>query len=89
MARPERPVPGFLGPTEDTEFLCRRQAEAQTKETVIGLRVAQDYSVNWAPFPDGLLRFSLGYNRTVDTRSNTTSALIATNRLAGHAHLRS
>jgi hypothetical protein len=40
-----------------------------------GLQVAQDYSVNWSPFPDGLLRFSLSYNRTVDLRSNTTSAL--------------
>ncbi len=40
-----------------------------------GLEVAQDYSVNWSPFPDGLLRFSVGYNRTVDTNSNTTSAL--------------
>jgi hypothetical protein len=39
------------------------------------LKVAQDYSVNWAPFPDGLLQFSLGYNRTVDTRNNTTSLL--------------
>jgi hypothetical protein len=40
-----------------------------------GLEVAQDYSVNWSPFPDGLLRFSVGYNRNVDTNSNTTSAL--------------
>jgi hypothetical protein len=40
-----------------------------------GLQVAQDYSVNWSPFPDGLLRFSLSYNRNVDLRSNTTSAL--------------
>jgi hypothetical protein len=40
-----------------------------------GLQVAQDYSVNWSPFPDGLLRFSLSYNRNVDLRNNTTSAL--------------
>ena len=40
-----------------------------------GLKVAQNYSVNWAPFPDGSLRFSIGYNRSVDTRDNTVSAL--------------
>ncbi len=39
-----------------------------------GLQVAQDYAVNWSPFPDGLLRITLGYNRTVDTRNNTTNA---------------
>jgi hypothetical protein len=39
------------------------------------LQVSQNYSVNWSPFPDGLLRFSLGYNRTVDTNNNKTSAL--------------
>ncbi len=40
-----------------------------------GLEVFQNYSVNWAPFPDGSLRFSLGYNLVVDTRNNMTSAL--------------
>jgi len=40
-----------------------------------GLKVSQNYSVNWAPFPDGSLRFSLGYNLVVDTMNNTTSAL--------------
>jgi len=41
-----------------------------------GLQVAQDYAVNWSPFPDGLLRITLGYNRTVDTRNNTTNAFL-------------
>ncbi|MBW2543219.1 MAG: hypothetical protein JRF15_14130 [Deltaproteobacteria bacterium] len=40
-----------------------------------GLLVSQNYSVSWSPFPDGLLRFSVGYNRSVDTRDNTVSAL--------------
>jgi hypothetical protein len=40
-----------------------------------GLQVTQNYSIDWAPFPDGLLRFSLGYNRSVDARNDTISAL--------------
>jgi hypothetical protein len=35
-----------------------------------GLQIDQDYSVNWAPFPDGLLNLSLAYNHSVDTRDN-------------------
>jgi hypothetical protein len=40
-----------------------------------GLRVAQDYSINWAPFPDGLLTFNLAYNQTIDTQGNELRAL--------------
>jgi hypothetical protein len=40
-----------------------------------GLRVAQDYSINWAPFPDGLLTFNLAYNETIDTQGNELRVL--------------
>jgi hypothetical protein len=39
------------------------------------LNVSQDFSANWAIFPDGLLNFSLAYNRSVDTRDNETQSL--------------
>jgi hypothetical protein len=35
-----------------------------------GLRIYQNYSINWAPFPDGLLNFTVGYNQTIDTNNN-------------------
>jgi hypothetical protein len=65
---------GFWVPLRTLSFFAAVRLRHDERDNE-GLRVAQDYSVNWAPFPDGLLRFSLGYNRTVDTRSNTTSAL--------------
>jgi hypothetical protein len=65
---------GFWVPLRTLSFFAAVRLRHNERDRD-GLRVAQDYSVNWAPFPDGLLRFSLGYNRTVDTRSNTTSAL--------------
>jgi hypothetical protein len=37
---------------------------------VQGLRIYQNYSINWAPFPDGLLNFTVAYNQTIDTNSN-------------------
>jgi hypothetical protein len=40
-----------------------------------GLRLNQDYSINWAPFPDGLLTFNLGFNQTLDTEGNEVRAL--------------
>ena len=43
-----------------------------------GLRVAQDYAINWAPFPDGLLTFNLAYSQTVDTQGNELRALTPT-----------
>jgi len=65
---------GFWVPLRTLSFFAAVRLRYRERERQ-GLEVAQDYSVNWAPFPDGLLRFSLGYNRTVDTNSNTTSAL--------------
>ncbi len=65
---------GFWVPLRTLSFFAAVRLRHNERDRD-GLRVAQDYSVNWAPFPDGLLRFSLSYNRTVDTRSNTTSAL--------------
>ena len=29
---------------------------------------SQNYSFNWAPFPDGSLNFSFAYNQTLETR---------------------
>jgi hypothetical protein len=40
-----------------------------------GLKVSQNYSVSWAPFPDGALDFNLAYNQTIDTRNNQIRAL--------------
>jgi len=65
---------GFWVPLRTLSFFAAVRLRYRERERQ-GLEVAQDYSVNWAPFPDGLLRFSVGYNRTVDTNSNTTSAL--------------
>ena len=39
-----------------------------------GLKIAQDYSVNWAPFPDGTLNLSFSYNDNIDTEGNETRA---------------
>jgi len=33
-----------------------------------GLVVAQKYSLNWAPFPDGTLNFTFAYNQILETR---------------------
>jgi hypothetical protein len=65
---------GFWVPLRTLSFFAAVRLRYRERERE-GLEVAQDYSVNWSPFPDGLLRFSVGYNRTVDTNSNTTSAL--------------
>jgi hypothetical protein len=35
-----------------------------------GLELDQNYSVNWSPFPDGVLNGSTAYNHTIDTRGN-------------------
>jgi len=37
---------------------------------VRGLRIFQNYSINWSPFPDGLLNFTLAYNQTIDANDN-------------------
>jgi hypothetical protein len=39
------------------------------------LTIAQDYSVNWAPFQDGLLDFSLAYNQSIRSRDRETRTL--------------
>ena len=47
----------------------------QLRDQNEGLKVSQNYSVNWAPFPDGTLDFNLAYNQTIDTRNNQIRAL--------------
>jgi hypothetical protein len=47
----------------------------QLRDQNAGLKVSQNYSVNWAPFPDGTLNFNLAYNQTIDTRDNQIRAL--------------
>ena len=63
---------GFWVPVRTLSFFAAVRLRHREREDE-GLQVSQDYSVNWAAFPDGLLRFSLSYNRSKDTRSNTTS----------------
>jgi hypothetical protein len=62
---------GFWHPVRTLSFfgavsLRHKQSEGE------GLKIAQDYSVNWAPFPDGWLNLSLAYNYSVDTNNNET-----------------
>jgi hypothetical protein len=60
---------GFWVPLQTLSFFAAvslRHQESQEE----GLKVDQDYSVNWAPFPDGLLNLSLAYNHSIDTRDN-------------------
>jgi hypothetical protein len=40
-----------------------------------GLRIFQNYSINWSPFPDGLLNFTVAYNQTIDTMNNESRIL--------------
>jgi len=40
-----------------------------------GLKVSQDYSINWAPFPDGALNFNLAYNQNIDTQDRESRIL--------------
>ena len=47
----------------------------QQRDQNAGLKISQNYSVNWAPFPDGTLDFNLAYNQTIDTRGNEIRAL--------------
>jgi hypothetical protein len=59
----------FWVPLETLSFFASvslRHQESQGE----GLKVDQDYSVNWAPFPDGLLNLSLAYNYSIDTQDN-------------------
>ena len=39
------------------------------------MKVRQQYSINWSPFPDGQLNFLLGYNQTIDADGNETEIL--------------
>lgn len=41
----------------------------------VGLRTTHNYAANWAPFPDGQLRFTLAYNQTIDTNDVETKTL--------------
>ena len=40
-----------------------------------GLQNTQNYSVSWAPFPDGLLNFVLSYNQTIDIQGTESKIL--------------
>jgi hypothetical protein len=65
---------GFWNPVRTLSFfagVALRHKESEGE----GLKVAQDYSVNWAPFPDGWLNLSLAYNHSVDTNDNETRVL--------------
>jgi hypothetical protein len=55
---------GFWVPIRTLSFFAAVRLRYRERESG-GLKVSQDYSVNWAPFPDGLLRLSLGYNQSV------------------------
>jgi len=65
---------GFWVPLRTLSFFASIRLRYRGRD-IDRFKVAQNYSVNWAPFPDGLLRFTLGYNRSVDTQNNTVSAL--------------
>jgi hypothetical protein len=40
-----------------------------------GLQVAQNYSINWSPFPDGMLTFNLAFNQVMDTQDRESRTL--------------
>jgi hypothetical protein len=40
-----------------------------------GLQVDQNYSINWSPFPDGLMTFNVAYNQTIDALNNESRIL--------------
>jgi hypothetical protein len=65
---------GFWVPLRTLSFFAGVSLRKEARE-MEGLQVDQNYSLNWAPFPDGLLEFSLGYNYSVDTRNNESSTL--------------
>jgi hypothetical protein len=67
-------IQGFWVPIRTLSMFAAVRLRKRGRESE-GLQISQDYSVNWSPFPDGLLRFSLGYNQSVDTRDNKIWAL--------------
>jgi hypothetical protein len=69
--RPSSPLPGILGPLSFFAGVNLRDKQSRGE----GLFVSQDYSIQWAPFPDGDLNFSLGYNRSIDTDDNESQIL--------------
>ena len=60
---------GFWVPLRTLSFFASLGLRYKEREAE-GLELDQNYSVNWAPFPDGLLNLSLAYNHTIDTRDN-------------------
>jgi hypothetical protein len=65
---------GFWVPLRTLSFFASVQLRDQQSQGE-GLKIFQDYSANWAPFPDGLLDFSLAYNQSVDTEDRETRIL--------------
>jgi hypothetical protein len=65
---------GFWIPVRTLSFFASVSLRHKESEGE-GLKVAQNYAVSWAPFPDGWLDLSLAYNRSVDTDGNETWAI--------------
>ena len=65
---------GFWHPVRTLSFFAGVSLRDKESEGE-GLKVTEDYSVSWAPFPDGWLNLSLAYNHSVDTNDNDTWAL--------------
>jgi hypothetical protein len=65
-------IQGFWVPLRTLSFLAAVNLRDRWFDGE-GLKIAQAYSANWAPFPDGLLNFSLAYNYTIDTQDNEIS----------------
>lgn len=64
---------GFWVPLRTLSFFASVQLRDKQSQDE-SLEVAQDYAVNWAPFPDGTLNLTLAYNQNVDTEGNETRA---------------
>jgi hypothetical protein len=64
----------FWVPFRNLSFFAAVNLRNQARE-LEGLRVRQQYSINWSPFPDGQLNFLLGYNQAIDPDGNETETL--------------
>jgi hypothetical protein len=64
----------FWVPIRTLSFFAAINLRDQARERE-GLRVRQQYSVNWSPFPDGQMNFFLGYNETIDADGNGSRIL--------------
>jgi hypothetical protein len=67
-------IQAFWVPFRTLSFFASVNLRDQVRERE-GLRVRQQYSVNWSPFPDGQLNFLLGFNQTIDADGNESQIL--------------